>query len=268
MPPPSFCQVVPDAVDLNATVIGSITRITIFGYDLDHTDPAGNRIQFYLLKGNGEKELIPESRIGRTTHYQLTLNIGDMARTLYEQKVTKIISTWNNQAATYPEVVVIPWLKKEREERVSLGVTSYMPPKIGSGDRDFNTHDDDHMSVDVRGEIMQTNASTLKCRVYMHAKEERSDWTEVGGFSEWAAAYSAPPGWRIVSFRPGTNSIHTANITTQGGIFYNRPAGEIVTRFQVFGDRGGDEAGTWTHVEVTWRAIEITIEQTVPDWAR
>lgn len=266
-PPPQFCQVSPDAIDLNARET-SISKVTIHGYDFDHMDQSGKRISFYLLKGDGTREEVPEARIGRTTHYQITINIGELARTLYQDKVTKIISTWDNTSATYPEVVVLPWLRQRRTERVNLERTSFMPPKVGNGDRDFNTHDDEHMSLDARGEISLSDASVLKCRVYMRAREERSDWTEVAGYSPWFVAYSAPAGWRIASFRPNSNSRHTANITTNGELIYSRPAGEVVQRFQVWGDRGGDEAGTWTRMEVQWRTMEVTIEQTIPDWAQ
>ena len=267
LPPPGFCQVTPDAVDLNA-LQGSISKVTIHGYDLDHADASGKKIAFYLLKANGQKEEIPDDRIGRTTHYQVTINLGNMARKLYDDKVAKIISSWNDSQESFPEVVILPWTSQKRTETVNLARTSFMPPKIGRGDGDFNTHDNEHMSLDARGEIMLADATTLKYRVYMHAREERSDWTEVGGYSEWATAYTAPPGWRIVSFRPNSNSRHTANIIMHDDQQYFRPAGEVVQKFQVWGDHDGDEAGTWTRVDVFWRSIEVTIEQVTPNWAQ
>jgi|GEM_PF-6023091 len=150
-----------------------------------------------------------------------------------------------------------------RTEKKDLEMTSFMPPKIGSGDGNFNTHHDEHMSLDVRGEIMLVEANTLKYRLYMHAKEERYDWTEVGGYTEWFTAYTAPVGWKINSFRPNTNSKYTGSITTHGDQTYYRPAGEIVQKFQVWGDHQGNEAGTWTKMDVYWRSIEVEIEKLV-----
>jgi hypothetical protein len=268
MPPmaPGFCQVVPDSIDLKAS-LDRQSKVTLHGYDLDNLDNKGERLKFVLVPASGDPIEIPEERIGRTTHYQVTLNLGEMARQLHTTRAVKIVSSWSGDTNGLPQVLVIPWEPSRRPERKNIERTTFMPPKIGRGDADFDTHDDEHMSVDVRGEF-DIQADTIKCRVYMHAKEERSDWTEVGGWTEWATAYGAPRGWRIVDVRPRTNSTHTANITNIGLQVYQRPAGEVVSQFNVLGDRRGDEAGTWTQVEVHWRTVEVTLEQVAPEWAQ
>ncbi len=261
---PVFCQVAPDAVDLNASP-NAWAKITYFGYDLDHKDRNRELITFYAVDGLGRSRKIPESRIGRTTHYQVTLNLGEMAKHLHDDGVTKIVASWNDSRANLPEVVVLPWQPRVREERVSIARTSWMPPKV-RGDRDFNTHGDEHMTVDTRGEFA-INGDGIRCRAYLRAREPRHDWTEAKGWSDWASAYTAPSGWKIVEALPNTASIHTANIITHGRNSFHRPGGEIVSQFDIYGDHEGDEAGTWTRVEVFWRPVQIKLQELKPEWA-
>jgi hypothetical protein len=265
MLPPAFCQVTPDALDLNVSP-ESWSKLTIYGYDLDHADANGNLLAIGLLDRNNTLRPLPEDRIGRTTHYQVTVNLGDMASTLHSSGTVKLQISWNGSRKGFPEVVVLPWKARTRSETKNLGRTSYMPPHRG-GDRDFNTHDDEPMSVDVRAELRIAD-DHIDSRVYMYAREERKDWTKVEGWSDWARAYTAPSNWKITQVRPRINSRHTANINEKGRKEYSRPAGEVVSRFEVWGDEVGQEAGTWTHVEVHWRPIEVELHEKAPPWLR
>ncbi|MEZ5966526.1 MAG: hypothetical protein R3F56_22005 [Planctomycetota bacterium] len=263
--PPGFCHVVPASIDLK-TRPASWSVLTLHGYDMDHLDRGGARVGFALVDKAGRRHPIPEERIGRTTHYQITLNLGDMARELHQRGVRKIVASFDD-LADLPEVVVTPWEPRTRTEAVKVAATDYTPPKVGHGDGDFHTHDDEPMSVDTRAEI-RVQPRSIESRVYLHCKEERSDWTEVSGWSSWASAYTAPVNWAILEVRPRAASRHTANITGHGPQQYDRPAGEVATRFQVWGDHGGDEAGTWTRVRVSWRELEVTLKETAPEWLR
>jgi hypothetical protein len=255
--PPAFCQVVPSSIDLEISPT-SWSIVTLHGYDLDHRDRAGNRLRVLMLDEQGAITQLDESRIGRTTHYQITLNLGDMARQLHQDKIVKLLVEWDGSTDDYPEIVVIPWIADTMLETVNVGRTTYMPPHTW-GDRDFSTDDDEHMSIDVRG-ILDIEESWINCQVYMKATAE--------GWSNWARAYTAPFNWRIIDVRPSMNSRQTANITVHGDITYYRPTGEVVTRFIVWGDRDGDEAGTWTKVEVHWTPLNITLEEIAPEWLR
>ncbi|MCA8958304.1 MAG: hypothetical protein KDC87_19660 [Planctomycetes bacterium] len=265
--PPGFCHVVPSSIDLKVRP-ASWSNVTIHGYDLDHLDRRGKRIAFAMLDARGGRHAIPEERIGRTTHYQVTLNLGAMARELHTRGIRKIVTQFDGATGTLPEIVVTPWEPTTKPDSVTLAATDYMPPRVGKGDRDFKTKNDKHMSVDTRAEIRLVGGRVIESRVFLRCREERKDWTEVSGWSPWAKAYEAPGGWSIVEVRPRANSRHTANITSKGRHQYDRPAGEVVARFEVWGDHDGDEAGTWTHVRVSWRPMQVLLKATAPDWLR
>lgn len=263
--PPAFCQVVPASVNLNDAP-SSWATVTLHGYDLDHLDSLGNRFTVFMQNASGGNTPLAEAWIGRTTHYQVTLNLGSLGRTLHNSAIRKLVASWNNSTGSLPEVVIVPWAAARRTETATLGSTYYMPPRTG-GDRDFDTDDDDPTSVELRGTLRQTG-NNIDSQVYMYAREDKPDHTMVEGTSPWARAYTAPEGWTIVSFRPSAPSRHTGGVTEHGEQQYPRPAGEAIDHFSAYVDRDGDEAGTWTHVIAYWRIIEVTIEQTAPEWLR
>ncbi len=264
--PPAFCTVDPPAIDLK-TAPSRWSTVVLYGYDLDHKDAQGKLASVLLLDANGVTTAMPENRIGRTTHYQMTLNIGAMARQLYQSAIVKIVLAWGGASDGYPQIVIVPWETQRVSEIVTVGSTGpYQPPHTG-GDRDFDTGTDEPTSVDVRGEI-QTSERTIHSRLYLHAREKDPDHTEVEGWSDWSLMYTAPQGWRIVEVRPSAAAAVRLNVTTNGTITANGAGGEVIDRFEMQIDRGGDEAGTWTQVIGHWRPLEITREALLPEWLR
>lgn len=262
--PPSFCQVDPVSIDLNAAPEHWSTLL-LSGYDLDHPDAAGARFAVSMLTTDGRTIPLPEAQIGRTTHYQVTVNIGGMGPTMHQQQVAKFVVSWDGQTSGFPEAVVIAWrpVRQTLSQRV-LGTTPYMPPWAG-GDRDFDTGSSDPTDLTVRGE-MTVDPTSVKTRVSMTARERRPDNTKVEGTSVWSNAYTAPAGWKIVSVNPTSSSTGTRVVTNHDVIKIDRPAGEIVEYFEVWVDRDGDEAGLYSQVTAHWRRVDIVIEQTMPSW--
>ena len=262
--PPAFCQVSPASIDLN-TSPDSWSTLFILGYDLDQKDISGETLKILLLNDQGGTTILPEDRIGRTTHYQITLNLGGMARQLYNDKITKLLVSWNNSTEKMPQVVVIPWKPVRVEERVPLGATPpYIPPRT-AGDGDFDTSDGNSASLEVREEV-QVAEQGIATRVYMHARESEPDHTEIDGWSEWTPAYTPPRCWKLISVNPQANSVQTAQVTTHDRLVFPRPAGEVADYFEVWVDRDDDEAGTWSRVVVHLRDVDIVREELVPEW--
>lgn len=262
---PAFCQVVPASVNLNDAP-SSWATVTLHGYDLDHVDSTDKLFTVFMQNASGSNTPLAETWIGRTTHYQVTLNLGSQGRTLHNNAIRKLVSSWNNSTIGLPEVVIVPWTAERRTETATLGSTFYMPPRTG-GDRDFNTDDDDPTSIELRASL-RVNGNNIDSEVYMFAREVDPDHTMVEGTSPTARVYTAPAGWTVVSFRPSAPSRQTGSVTEHGEQVYDRPAGEVIDHFSAFVDRNGDEAGTWTHVIAHWRIIEVTIDEIAPPWLR
>ncbi len=264
--PPWFCQVDPSAIDLKVSPDLYSTAM-LFGYDLDNPDSSGSPLQVHLLTRSGQTIPLPESRIGRTTHYQVTLNLGDMARTLYQDQVDKIVVSWDGKTEGHPEIVIVPWEAHRQTYNHSCGaVGPYYPPRT-DGDADFDTADDAPTDLEVVGGIL-INEQSVQTSMLMYAREREPDHTTVHGQDKWVPCYTAPQGWRIVEVRPNLGSRVTAVVTVQGMIVLARPAGEAVDHFEVWVDSDGDEAGTWTRMVTHWRPLDIVIEEIMPEWLR
>lgn len=261
--PPAFCLTAPDHINLNYMPSSWVT-VTLHGYDLDHADAQGNRFGVSLQNASGANTPLPESRIGRTTHYQVTLNLGNLGLTFYQDQIAKLIVTFNNAPGTLPEIVVVPWTAMQRTEHPVLGLTRYTPPKTG-GDADFDTGSGDPTSLVVAG-YLRVNGVNIESRVYMYAREDGGDHTKVEGYSAWTRAYAPPLGWKVVSYRPNSNPRYERDVTTQGGIEIPCSGGEAAEKFTAYVDHGGNEAGTWTELIAYWRILEVTIEEIEPAW--
>jgi hypothetical protein len=261
---PTFCQVIPSSISLSDNP-NTWQTITLFGYDFDNKDASGNLMTVDLLSETGAATLLSESYIGRTSHYQITLNLSQVAATLYQSKIAKLRIVWNGAPLdAQGQITIAPWKPKIQTPPIVPSSFTHTPPKT-KGDADFDTDDDEPMNIEVQSEMIMTD-STLDGRVYLKAREPRPDYTTAEGWSGVNRLYTAPPGWRIVSVQPSANCAQTGNITTHGPIFYGCPAGSTISRFTVWGDRDGSEAGTYTKVQADWRELKVTIQETKPSW--
>jgi hypothetical protein len=263
---PTFCQVIPGNISLSDNP-NTWQTITLFGYDFDNKDTSGNLMSVDLLSEAGSTTLLSESYIGRNSYYQITLNLSQVAPTLYQNKIAKLRIVWNGAPLdAQGQITIAPWKPKISNPPIPVPPSSftYTPPKT-KGDADFDTDDDEPMTIEVNSELIVTD-STIDGRVYLKAREPRPDYTTAEGWSPLNRFYTAPSGWKIVSVQPSANCSQTGNITTHGPIPYNCPAGSTISKFTVWGDRDGDEAGSYTKVQADWRAMQVTIEETKPSW--
>lgn len=273
---PMFCKLLPLTVDLNIDPV-NWRSITLHGYDMDMVDDNGSLFGIVMLDPSGAViGTIPEGKIYRHTHYQVSFAVDvQFAKTLMEYQVAKLAVSWSGKnqefLETQGQVGVIPW------ERIRYTIPDhpsdcyeYTPPSTW-GDRDFDTDDDDETDVRIIAEMkLSDNQQAIMSHVYLWAREREPDNTTVEGWSDWSSVYQAQPYIRIIYFSPSTTSVQDAVVTThgdsQGKLYYDRPSGEVVTRFVTWIDRDGDEAGSYTRVYVCWRPITITVERFLPEW--
>lgn len=260
---PSFCQISPSVLDLNVPP-ASRSTVVIAGYDMDQKDAKNNLLKYVLYSDITKQKIdVDNSRVGRTTHYENIINASgsDWEKMLKDNKITKIQLFWNDTKIDSAEVLIISKKPQKKEiAGVNLGEIS-LTPKHVRGDADFNVHNDKPMSFHVIGEA-KIEDDKIMTRIYMNAREERPDWTQVEAWSEWNTAYTAPHGWKIISFAPQKKSERKGLINQNGARKENLPSGELVTIFNINGDRDGNEAGTWTGVTATFNnQVKIRLEE-------
>ncbi len=265
-PGPAFCLVNPSIIDLNSDQ-EKWDKIIVSGYDFNRKDINGNYIQVILEDKEGKSFFLPEERIGRTTHYQLSLALAGMASEIYDNRVVKIKFQWAGSNEGAPEIVINPWTSKQELVRsLEIGSMDFTPPIQCCGDGDFDTGDSDPTDTRLESQI-EVSPTLIRGRVSMWAREVSEDHTFVNGWSDWRILYEAPKGFVIISVSPNSASTYKTNITQKGEIPFRLPAGESIDRYLVRLDRKGDEAGSYTSVTAIWNKINVIITQQKPTFS-
>jgi hypothetical protein len=266
---PYFAQVTPDILDINADPASRMS-VVLTGWDLDAKDSQGEPVAFALLDGDSKMlEKIPDARIGRATHYQLTLNVSgpEFEALLWRLKPRKVVAVWNGEygyQGDVSELVISDWIPKRKTVEWGGSEISYTPPHV-VGDKEFWANDKHPIHIDLLAHSRVVDAKTIQVCVGMHAREDRSDWTEASGTGDWQIAYTAPEGWQIESIIPGPGtSVGHVDIGDRQERDVGMAAGEIARNFHVWGDKDGDDAGAHTRVIASFADLIIELVQASP----
>lgn len=132
----------------------------------------------------------------------------------------------------------------------------FVPPWIRGGDRDFHGNGP---RVNLFTELQVRNANELWARVWMRAKETRSDWTEVEGSADFLM-YRDPGVAEIRRILSDRMSSHTFIDDNHGDDIRVLGTDELVNSYIVTGDTRGDEAGIRTGVSVHFNPVTLEVD--------
>ena len=246
---PGICQVVPLAID-RALVPGRLNVVEFYGYDFDQATVTAT-----LLNKTGSINV--STKLDKPTHYHMTLNLGgngvplsDKSERVQIKVGTQILSTIGVIQQSLP----VCQTKDATFNRSTY--LSYTPPRVGSGDTEF-----DGNGPTITGKAEWINkGSRVDVRLYMSAKETKSDWSAAKG-TLTEIYYTPPSGWRVESIVGGllsqksyTDSNH---IEDRFGMGPGGPVKEFVFR----GDHGGKDVGTYTGMEVKFNPLVVKLVQ-------
>jgi hypothetical protein len=232
---------------------------------------------------------IDESRIGRNTNYSMAINLdGEEISTLVkDNEINKILFYWNKSNVQQPQVLVLKHVPQSNEVIVGIGNVSHIPRWVG-GDRGTDINDDNPFSTDVLGKVfISSDQAQVLYNVYMNGRESQPDHTSVEGWKSEVSngvkeikigpatikipiftegpglvAYTAPPGWKIVSVSPLGETRAHINITSHGNQnLFQGSSGQVVREFVVNGGSGGGEAGNQTGMVATFNDLTIKIRE-------
>jgi hypothetical protein len=257
---PAFCQVVPIAVD-RELIPDRLKQVEFYGYNFDQAGGLG-----VFVEGAGGQRINITDKLDKPTTYAMTLKFGASGVQLDNASARLVLEWGGKQISTVAVIQPTTPVCASKVQVVSPGsIGPFVPRKIGQGDADFAGN-----GPDVNADVSLIVApQALSARVHMHARETRSDWTEVDGWQTYQL-YAPDPGWRIEQVIGKTSSVHhyvDSNVTEDS---FDQGTGELVRRYVYVGDTAGDEAGTRTSVKVTFNDIHLVLVQTsncVPDTA-
>ncbi|MEC4673791.1 MAG: hypothetical protein VST68_06350 [Nitrospirota bacterium] len=264
--PPALCLVTPSEIDLS-TDLSTWETVTIHGYDLDQGASEDNLITFFFMnEDHSVVQPIPEALIERVSHSQITLHLQELAEKLHTQNIYQIVPSWTGdlEGTISGEILVKPWTAGRDTMMVELEKTTLVPPHV-SGDLDFHVGPKRPMYGFVSANI-HVEGKTIKGQVHMNGRQQKGDKTHVEGHSEYVLWDALPDNWKIIRVLPNHSSKRPYFITKKGLNTFTQPAGQIVNRFNIYGDHKGNDANGYTRVEVDWRPVSIEIEETRPGW--
>ncbi|MER2514572.1 MAG: hypothetical protein ABTQ25_19550 [Nitrosomonas ureae] len=243
---PALCHVVPAAVDM-ALDSNRRNKLEFFGYDFDTTP-----IKVTLHNKSGVLDV--SSKLDRLTHYHMTLNLGANGVPVSSAS-DRLTLEWQSRPISSIAVIqpATPVCEEKPETYERNTYLSFTPPHT-RGDKEFSGH-----GPEVWANARWSNEGThVNFRLWMKAQETRSDWTTAEG-ERTEIYYTPPPGWRIDSI---ANSLESTahyidtdhNDDRQGG----GPNGPV-KEFKFRGDRSGDDAGSYTGVDVTFNPLVMKL---------
>jgi hypothetical protein len=243
---PALCHVVPAAVDM-ALDSSRRNKLEFFGYDFD-TMPIKVTLQ------DKSRTLDVSSNLDRLTHYHMTLNLGANGVPVSNAS-NRLTLEWQDRLISSIAVIqpATPVCREKTETYTRSTYLSYTPPHT-RGDKEYSGN-----GPEVWATANWINDGThVNLRLWMKAKETRSDWTTAEG-ERTESYYTAPSGWRIDSIVGNLeSSAHYVdtdhNDDRQGG----GPNGPV-KEFNFRGDRDGDDAGSYTGVDVTFNPLTVKL---------
>lgn len=265
MPPPLICQITPAVVDLKLDP-DTWEEINITGYGFRDVDESGNHLDYKMVQTDGtlSSSLSSTGKIATSSYYRMTIDLSGETKVALLYDVNRLAAFWNNEMLPdQGEIIVQPWEASQRTRVMNLGTTSFVPPHT-AGDKDFHTDDDEPTSLTVTAKLI-VSPEQIVGEVYMHAREDGGDHTTVSGTTR-QVLYTADDGYKILSVNPSGDTSIDRDITSHGMHRIARPGGEAANEVRVWVDRSGDEAGSYTRVEVEWKTVTILTEQTHPAW--
>lgn len=247
---PALCQVVPLGVD-RALVPDRLKQVEFYGYDFD-TDQT---LRVWLERA-GQPRLDVTGKLDRPTHYAMTLKFGATGVQLDERSERFALEWEGRTISTIAVIQPATPVCESKVAQVEEQAVTFRPPRAGSGDAEFKGH----------GPAVNTTVTLLpapdilRARVYMKARETKSDWTEASG-AQVFELYRPPTGW-VVERLPGTTVASHSYVDGNHDLDTFQLGGGPVKRLVYVGDTDGNEAGTRTQVTVSFNRIPVELRQT------
>lgn len=251
---PTFCNVIPLAIDMNLTPERR-NVVEYYGYDMDTAN-----VQVLLQTTGGIQDLT--SRLARPTHYHMTVNLGGTPNPLGANS-EKLILKWNGQEISSISVLqpTTPVCKSSVSPGIVQQPITYTPPAV-RGDHEFDGNGPDidaSVTLSVQGSGAENR---VVATIYMDARETKSDWTEAQG-SKTVTLYTAPPGMKIEKIVGGPVSTYHYRDTNHTIDRFGGGAGEPVSQWEFMGDgTTSQDAGGDTHVTVHLNPLRVVLTET------
>jgi hypothetical protein len=264
---PCFCTVDLPQIDPSSDA-KSIQSLNFYGYDFDNLD-SSKQLMKAVLVGDSTSKVIDEKYIGRTTSYQMVINIADILPEIASNKYHKIKIFWNGDSTKLSEALISEWKPQTKFDPFQPRTFSWYPPHTG-GDCDFDTGPDNWANGQVQLD-MRVNGNVIEGRLFYDVMEFGGDNTRVGvngngeasAWAPWNTIYTnADPRYELIGFSPAAPPRYPFVVTDHGPKHYYQ-GGSAVEQFEAFVDEKGCDVAN-CHVDVLFNNVKAVLRQKQP----
>jgi len=251
--PPTICTASPDWIDLNIETVRQ-PIIHYYGYDIAEEF---DDLMVAVRVETGQVITLESELLSMISDYELALNVSRIDPNLLPWATHLILKSHRGVLSEIPVVKELPKPKKTKDVQTGPISITWAPPHSG-GDKDFDGHGP-KVAVSVAFKIERQGAFV---RVYMWAKETKSDWTRASGWSDWQKFYTPDPGWEVFRCNSELNFTDCMGYTDsdhEDDVYTHAALGT----FRFVGDTDGKEAGTRTQVRIDFvYKLNLVVRQT------
>jgi hypothetical protein len=265
---PCFCTIDLPSINPNAEP-KSLENLKIYGYDFDSPDPSKKLMQVVLIGDGNLSKIIDEKFVGRTTNYEMTINITDILPEIASNKYHKIKFFWNGDSKSMAEILIMKWQPQNLIKQFLPRNFAWYPPHTG-GDCDLDTKQGNWANGKIQIQF-RINGNELQARLFYDVMEFGGDNTRFGvnaageasAWGPWNTLYTNDNNdYELVSYSPAAPDRYSFSVTDQGSKDYYQ-AGSAVSEFVAYIDRKGDDCG-YCHVEVFFNNMDVILRRKQP----
>ena len=172
--------------------------------------------------------------LSKPSHYLMTLNVAASNFPFSYRSEEVIIDSLNEELSS------LAVIQNYQTKIVTPGTRIFIPPHT-NGDKEYSGNGP-KVTCWVRLSLINNNTQ-VQSKIYMHARETKSDWTTASG-TDSHIIYTAPTGKRISRIVTSPYDSITYTDTNHGVDTFPRGNGGPVRQFEFIGDTSGDDAGT------------------------
>ncbi|MDG3002424.1 hypothetical protein [Paludisphaera mucosa] len=233
--------------------------VRIYDIQLTWNKGPGDEILDRVFDIRGKMEAALKAAADRQLNTQLTQLLDEKVQELLRKEPKFAQIRDHVYLRVEPGKLVVSLISPAKSISARLPTMTFIPPHV-RGDGDFDG--DPHVRISVK---LDSDENGVSMRVFMSAKEQVDDWTTAEGWSPSALVCLAPAGWKVQGFPGRTEYLDVVNQVVGGHspVDLATPLGMVT----VYGDRDGDEAGTYTRVVCRFD-YEVHIALTPDETAR
>jgi hypothetical protein len=237
---PYICNTVPESVDLD--VPASRREVKYYGFDMIE-----DNVTAFAIVDNGT-EINLSQYLSFGTRYKMSLDLSRVSITSSWLQI--VIKRNESRLSSIPILANAPVNCEEQRHVQQMTEYTFIPRHTSGGDRDFGGNGP---SVNCVVEYL-VNANSIDVKVYMKARETKSNWTTAEQ-TETFNVVRVAPGRKITRIEGNTRSQRSYTDHNHSEDKFNETGQQPVNRFIFMGDTGGDESGTKTRVTLEFNRL-------------